>query len=353
MNKRLLILNLGIDSMNTSLAFTQSWVNELSQYYQQVDVLTLRAGSKYELNKNVNLYYINTKYSNKSKIKQIVELVKISRQLINNNEYSHCFAHMAPLQHLVAKYFLYKKQIKTTLWFTHIGPKIGIKWMVLWISSFLANNIVTASENSFPFKFKHLIITGHGIHFDKFYQKKEKFKLKNILILSRISKSKNIENTLKNLINTKNFKRYTIDIIGGTLNKNDDDYLKDLKTKYNDYDNINFLGKKPHDSLPVILKKYDISINNASKGFFDKAVLESVAGGLICFYKSEDFNFLYKKSLQNILHFKEDNLYQKIESLELQADTLILDSISYAQTEAERHSLTNVVKKLVNIFNLN
>ena len=39
MNDRLLILNLGIDSDNTSLAFTQTWVNELSQYYKEIDVI--------------------------------------------------------------------------------------------------------------------------------------------------------------------------------------------------------------------------------------------------------------------------------------------------------------------------
>ncbi len=353
MNKRLLILNLGVDSNNTSLAFTQSWINELSLYYEIIDVITMKVGSKYELNKNVNLYYINKENNKISKISQFIKLYKVSKRLIKNNKYSHCFAHMAPLQHLIAKYFLFKKKIKSTLWFTHKGPKFGIKWIVLWFSSLMANNIVTASKNSFPFKFKKVIITGHGINYQRFFQIKKNINLKKFLILGRISESKNIENTLENFKKVNNFENYSIDIIGGTLNKDDDEYLNYLKLKYRKHNNINFLGKIPHEDLPEIIKKYDVSINNASKGFFDKSILESAAGGLLCFYKSNDFNFLYKESFQNILLFTEDNLYEKINFLESQAKDSILDSILFSQIQAQQHSLQNVVTKLIKIFNEN
>ena len=220
-------------------------------------------------------------------------------------------------------------------------------------SSLIANNVVTASKNSFPFKFKKVIITGHGIQYQKFFQNKEDFKLKKFLILGRVSKSKNIDNTLENFTKVNNFKEYSIDIIGGTLNKDDDEYFDYLKSKYHEYGNINFLGKKPHDALPEILKQYDVNINNAPRGFFDKAILESAAGGLICFYKSSDFNFLYKESFQNVLLFTEENLYKKINFLESKAKDLVLESIIFSQIQAEKHSLQNVVTKLINIFNEN
>ena len=59
MNNKLLILNLGVDSENTSLAFTQKWINDISLNYDAVDVLTMKVGSTYQLNKNVNLFFIN------------------------------------------------------------------------------------------------------------------------------------------------------------------------------------------------------------------------------------------------------------------------------------------------------
>ena len=73
--------------------------------------------------------------------------------------------------------------------------------------------------------------------------------------------------------------------------------------KYKNFENINFLGKQPHAKLPELLKKYDVNINNAQKGFFDKAVLETCAAGIINFYRSEDFDFPMKmKSWTQSLH---------------------------------------------------
>ena len=156
MKNKLLILNLGVDAENTSLAFTQKWINELSLNYLKVDVITLKVGEKYKLNENVSLHYVNKNDSSYSKIHQLKILNKITKELIKNNQYSHCFAHMAPLQHLIAKFYLSQNNIKSTLWFTHAGPKFGIKWLILFLSSVLANNIVTASKYSFPFKFKKI-----------------------------------------------------------------------------------------------------------------------------------------------------------------------------------------------------
>ncbi len=351
MNNKLLILNLGVDSENTSLAFTQKWINDISLNFSSVDVLTMKVGSKYQLNKNVNLFFINDQNTKYTKIYQIRKLNKITKKLIKNNDYKHCFAHMAPMQHLVAKFYLMQKNIKTTLWFTHSGPKFGIKWLILWFSSLLANNIVTASKHSFPFRFKKVKCIGHGIAFDNFFNERKTFQLKNISILSRVSKSKNIENTLDNIIKCKNFENINIDVIGGTLNSDDEGYLNELLIKYKNFKNINFLGKQPHAKLPELLKKYDVNINNAQKGFFDKAVLETCAAGIVNFYRSEDFDFLYSKNLQKILKFDENNLYTKIDQLNSFDQDEILRNIELAQKQSKSHSISNVVKNLIDTFN--
>ena len=351
MNNKLLILNLGVDSENTSLAFTQKWINEISLSFASVDVLTMKVGSNYQLNKNVNLHFINDLKTNYTKIYQLKKLIKLTRKLIRNNNYSHCFAHMAPMQHLVAKFYLLRKNIKTTLWFTHSGPKFGIKWLILWFSSLLANNVVTASKHSFPFKFKKVKCIGHGINYDIFFEERTTFQLKNISILSRVSKSKNIENTLDNIIKCKNFENMNIDVIGGTLNTDDEDYLNELLIKYKNFKNINFLGKQPHAKLPEILKKYDVNINNAQKGFFDKAVLETCAAGIINFYRSDDFDFLYSETFQNILNFDENNLFNKIDELDSFDKDEIITNIETAQKQSKNHSTSNVVENLIHIFN--
>ena len=56
MNKKLLYLNLAIDSKDTSLGFTSSWINEISKMYVEVDVVTLRLGEVPNFPPNVNIY---------------------------------------------------------------------------------------------------------------------------------------------------------------------------------------------------------------------------------------------------------------------------------------------------------
>ena len=63
-------------------------------------------------------------------------------------------------------------------------------------------------------------------------------------------------------------KNINIDVIGGTLNIDDESYLNELLIKYKNFKNINFLGKQPHAKLPELLKKYDVNINKCSKRFF-------------------------------------------------------------------------------------
>ena len=45
--------------------------------------------------------------------------------------------------------------------------------------------------------------------------------------------SKNIENSLDNIVKCKNFEKFKVDIIGGTLNIQDEEYLEYLIKKFN------------------------------------------------------------------------------------------------------------------------
>ena len=64
-DEKILILNIGTDSKDTSLGFAISWLNEFSKNYQEVDVITLNKGDTSALNDNINIYELN---KNKSKL---------------------------------------------------------------------------------------------------------------------------------------------------------------------------------------------------------------------------------------------------------------------------------------------
>ena len=161
--KNLLILNLGIDSNDTSLGFTQTWINELNKEYKRVDVITMRL-CKSDLNEEIGIFPVNEEGGKLTKFNQIKKIHKTFKHVLNNCNYDHCFAHMSPLILVIGSRQLKTKGIKSTLWFTHPGPKFGVKKIVLLIASFVANSIVTASKHSFPFKFKKLNLLS-GAHF--------------------------------------------------------------------------------------------------------------------------------------------------------------------------------------------
>jgi hypothetical protein len=43
--EKILIFNISTDSNNTSLGFAINWLNQLSEYYIEIDVVTLNEGA--------------------------------------------------------------------------------------------------------------------------------------------------------------------------------------------------------------------------------------------------------------------------------------------------------------------
>ena len=71
----LLILNLGVDADDTSLGFTQTWIEELNKEYANIEVITMRLGRN-GLSNKIGLHYINTNEDKTSKVKQIIKMNK-------------------------------------------------------------------------------------------------------------------------------------------------------------------------------------------------------------------------------------------------------------------------------------
>ena len=54
--QKILIFNISTDSNNTSLGFAINWINKFSEYYDEIDVVTLNKGDTRLLNENVNIF---------------------------------------------------------------------------------------------------------------------------------------------------------------------------------------------------------------------------------------------------------------------------------------------------------
>ena len=250
---------------------------------------------------------------------------------------------MSPISIFVSSYYLLKVN-RTTLWFTHPGPKFGLKKIVLFLSMLVSEHIVTASPSSFPFKSSKVKVIGHAINLEKFNFSRETFQIRKFLILSRISESKNLEIAIESFLKSE-FNNYELDIIGGPLNKDDQEYFINIKNRY-ESDNIKFLGKMRHDELPAKLLEYDVHFNCAEDGFFDKSILETLSFEIINFYKNKDFNYIFGNDFFNFKNSKD--LVIKLNELSNADSKEIFYRLKNIKSVLEKNSLKTLNQRLIN-----
>ena len=350
MNKRkLLILNISTDSKDTSLGFAISWLNEFSKNYLEVDVITLNKGDTSALNENINIYEIN---KNKSKLFAVSNFYKTINLLTKKNNYEYCFSHMSAIMMLASYPVLLMRKLKSIFWYTHAGPKNLFNKLILFKASLLASKIITASENSFPLKSKKVTPIGHAIDYKTFYKKIDSFSKKDFAIVSRISKSKNIEESIEGFLNSSASESGSILIIGGPLTNEDEDYYEYLLNIYKEHKNVSFIGPVPHSELVNYLKNVSFHINNTDKGFYDKSVLETSVNGIINFYKNIDYDKIIPSKYQENLKFdgSPSDLSNKISSIFSLDQNEFLEIIEHSQEEIKNESLDTLLKRITRVI---
>ena len=79
--EKILIFNISTDSEDMALGFAINWINKFSEYYDEIDVVTLNKGNTQLLNENINVY--SHEFDNFNKIQKFVVLRKIVKKLIS------------------------------------------------------------------------------------------------------------------------------------------------------------------------------------------------------------------------------------------------------------------------------
>ena len=122
-------------------------------------------------------------------------------------------------------------------------------------------------------KNKKIDVIENYIDLKTFKKLKINKKKKKIIVISRLSKQKN----LKFLINSLENSDISVDIIGDGDQKIElKAYAKKLNVK------INFLGRKPNNKIPKILNKYSVYVICSKIEGNVKTLLEAMACELIC-----------------------------------------------------------------------
>jgi len=345
--KNLLYLNLSVDEKDVSLGFTKTWTDQFSKNYENVDIITLNKPVENIEYQNVNIYGI-TKDDKSSKFNKYKQIKNIIQKLTIETNYDLCFSHMSPLLIVLTRIYSKNKKIPSVLWYTHPKPKEFSKRVILRLSIFFSNKVVTASNSSFPYKSKKVEIVGHAIDYELFQSKRNNLLNKDFIILSRISKSKNIELALDSFLNSK-FKNNLITIVGDPVTSQDQEYKKFLENRYKFNNNITFEGKVPHNSLPTVLCNYSFHINATPSGFYDKSVLETLSAGLFNFYSNTDYNKLFSEDMISFTNFKLNNssLTDNLNAVyDLKEETL-LEIVKFGQKNASNESVRTIFDRVV------
>ena len=352
--KKVLVLNISTDSKNTSLGFAISWLNAFAKKFDEVHVISLSKGSDDELEKNVVVSSVDNELG---RISKIINLYKLINKLTKSNKYEFCLSHMSSLMVIISSPILKMRKIKSIFWYTHKGPTDFLKKIFLLKASIYSNKIITASKNSFPYKRffnnkRKLHVIGHAIKFDQFFRKIDSFDEKDFVIISRISKSKKIDESISGFLNSEKGSSHKLSVIGGPLSSEDEIYYQNLKLKYASHKNISFLGSMPHKNLINEISDFSFHINNTEEGFYDKSVLETMSHGLVNFYSNSDYDNLLPEEYRD--KFKFDGTPESLSNKITDIGNLKIDEINkiinFSQSKLEKQSVNNLVERVLTII---
>jgi glycosyltransferase involved in cell wall biosynthesis len=279
---RLLLFNLATDADDPILGFATRWISALAEYMESIDVITMRSG-KVEVPKNVRVYSVG-KEKGYSEPRRASEFYRILGNLLTEQHYDACFAHMMPLFAVMAAPFLRLKKIPIVLWYAHksVTP-------LLRLATFLVARVVTSTQAGFRISSSKVQVIGQGINTEKFVPKQEgnsRNQTFTILTVGRLSPIKRIELLIAAVALCKEKHpelSVIVKIVGAAATDTDKFYEAKLFSVVETYHLQNiviFTGSKTYEQLVHFYHQADCFVNLSETGSIDKAVLEAMSCGL-------------------------------------------------------------------------
>ncbi|MBI3631998.1 MAG: glycosyltransferase family 4 protein [Candidatus Vogelbacteria bacterium] len=348
---KLLILTQKVDINDDILGFMHGWIREFANHVEKITVICLQQG-EYYLPKNVSVSSLG-KEGGQSRFKYLWNFYKYIWQERKN--YDTVFVHMNPIYLVFGGFFWKLQGKKTALWYTH--RKVDLK---LKIAEKFVDVIFTASKESFQLESDKIKVLGHGIPIDDFKNPNTLAQglygnqLK-IISVGRITPIKNLDTLVEaaNILNDRGVD-FKITLVGGTINEGDEKYLEKLKKMVNDFrlnDCVVFAGSVPNREIKKYYWENDFSINLCPAGGVDKAVLESMAAGLLVIVSNKAFAD-YLGEFKDTLLFRErdeEDLVDKIISLKNSKQIVEIRRRLFEETK-KRAGLFGLVVKIVEGF---
>ncbi|PIR41650.1 MAG: hypothetical protein COV31_00220 [Candidatus Yanofskybacteria bacterium CG10_big_fil_rev_8_21_14_0_10_46_23] len=347
--KNLLIITQKVDVEDDLLGFFVGWIEEFSNHFDQVFVISLAVGS-FNFPKNVTVYSLG-KEKGASKILQFFRLVRFLFGVMPKVQ--GVFAHMSPIFAIAAwpATFLFRK--KLILWYLHRQVSRSLK-----LAQKFSKFIVTADRDSLNLKSSKIIETGHGIDFEKFGRERSwSDSHLRMLSVGRISPIKNFETLIRAVEILRNEGlNFSLDIVGRPIAGKDFSYYESLKKLVVDRGldkSVNFIGFVPHTRIAPYFERTDFCVGPLPTGGIDKAMLEGMAAGCVVLTSNQAFEKYFGPYGDKLLfEFNNDqDLARKIKLIYAESSAEKREISEFlVQSVKKSHNLKNTINQIVNLY---
>lgn len=346
---RLLICTQAVDLDDPVLGFFHRWIEELAKKCESVEVICLKEG-RHALPPNVHVHSLG-KEVGVSRIKYVIHFYRYIFSL--SGRYDCVFVHMNPEYAVLGGIFWRLWHKRTILWYSHREVNLKLRLAVL-----LVQAVASTARESITLKSRKIRIVGHGIDVEKFAaQPLRSFDARapRIVSVGRITPIKNIETTIAAVAKLRERGiAATLDLIGEPVVEPDHVYkahLQELIGGLGLKEYVSFLGSVKNSEMAQAYARYDLSVNACPNGGIDKAVLESMAAGVVVFAANEGFRSYFEELSDDLLFAYGDtnDLAHKIERLLHNTDNVHIQ-LRLRQLVREKADVTRVISVIMQSY---
>jgi len=330
---KLLIVTQKVDQNDPILGFFHSWIRTFADHCDHVEVLGQLVGES-DFPSNVSVHSLG-KEKRSPKVIQVLRFWKSIFSLRRN--YDTVLVHMTPVWACIGwpLWFILRKRV--FLWYEARGGKLWLPLSLLFVKK-----VFSATPRGLPRETGKSIIVGHGIDTDVFSPSGER-ESGLLVTAGRITRIKYLEAILACLQELSS--PYHLLIAGGTITKEDETYLKEVRMKIEEMGLSSRVTIEWRDPLkmPSLFQRAECYLHAAGGGL-DKVILEAMASGTLVLSSSEATKDILPSQCQSQRVDMPGKLKDLLELPEEEKERLRKE----LRTLVERdHTLTNFIERLV------
>lgn len=303
---KLLIVTQAVDTEDPALGFFVRWIEEFARHVAHIEVICLKEGKHDSLPANVRVHSLGKENPPRfaRRLRYAIRFKLLAWRLRRN--YDTVFVHMNSEYVLLAGILWRFLGKRIGLWYVHRNVDLKLR-----IAAVLANDIFTASHEGFRLATTKLHVVGHGIDTTAFRAPIRPLGTPlRIVSVGRITPIKNLGTLIEAvaLLRDRGIAAKAT-LIGAPVHPSDEAYLTSLKriaAERGVTDHIEFVGSVPHAQMAGEYGSFDISVNLCPTGGLDKAVLESMAAGLLVLVSNQGFAELFGPVAGELLFPEKD-----------------------------------------------